>query len=185
MLIPALLQNTAFQVLSSIFQPSSFTWKPSEAVSKPLGKRCFLSLCSFHLKPRNPHLIIQMQGSDIPLLFLNTLCIKNGSPPRSFCSQIPVSSKTRQWNTCALQAFGLASKNLWLLRCLPYSFWLRYLLSCESDGVGSSQEGQWGQKVFPSSPGYSAHKDSDTLWWFRSPLYRCVRVRTQHLSGRK
>lgn len=38
MLIPALLQNTAFQVLSSIFQPSSFTWKPSWSSQRASGQ---------------------------------------------------------------------------------------------------------------------------------------------------
>lgn len=42
------------------------------------------SLCAFHPEPRNPYLIILMHGSDIQILFLNTICIKNYSPSRSF-----------------------------------------------------------------------------------------------------
>lgn len=42
------------------------------------------SLCAFHPEPRNPHLIILMHSSDIQILFINTICIKNYSPSRSF-----------------------------------------------------------------------------------------------------
>lgn len=69
---------------------------------------CFSS-CAIHLEPRNPHLIILMPGSDIHLLFMSTICMKNGSSPRPF-SLFP--------NPCQQQEEAMeyqCSLGLWLL----------------------------------------------------------------------
>lgn len=63
-----------------------------------------------------------MHGSDIQTLFINTLCIKNGSPPISFlCSQIIANSRKRQWDIGTLQALGFLSKNLWSFKMFALS----------------------------------------------------------------
>lgn len=89
-------------------------------------------------------------------------------PGPSLCSQILASSRKRQWNISALQAFGFLSKNLWFSKMLPLSFLSMVFTLLWIRRSGQQTGGLMRFLIIARirSPG-GQHQ---SLWWFKSTL---------------
>lgn len=115
-----------------------------------------------------------MHGSDIQILFINTICIKNCSPSRALCSQILTSRRKRQWNICTLPNLWFLVQELVVVQD-AFPFPSEYgIESPREHRRGSSQEAPQGRKTLITArtghPGRQQHWLSTSLL---GPSTRC------------
>lgn len=94
-------------------------------------------------------------------------------PGRSLCSHILGSSRKRQWNISALQAFGFLSKNLWLSNEFLLSLLIKVLFIRWIRRRGQHPGGLMRPERF-----FIIARIQCPGRWFRSPL-PLLRARTQ------